>query len=113
MAELKSEFKLEQEQSSGGLATGFVLGVMAGAAAVVLMGPENRQELGKRAKEKFDELTAGKTIDEVSDSVRRGIRGVIEDIDEARQLGAAEYDRTKTDMLDSRRDPDGSRSDRG
>ncbi|MEJ7660503.1 MAG: YtxH domain-containing protein [Hymenobacter sp.] len=89
--QIKSQIKLEQEPASGGIATGFVLGVMAGAAAVVLMGPENRRELSRKAKDKFDELTAGKTIDEVSDSVRRGIRGVIEDIDDARQLGAAEY----------------------
>jgi uncharacterized membrane protein len=69
-----------------GTVTVFVLGVVVGAAAAALMGSEHRKILADKARRKVDEFTRGRTIEDVSGSVRKGVRDVLIDINEAGRM---------------------------
>lgn len=81
--------RVSQDELTG-TATVFVLGIVVGAAAAALMGSEHRKVLADKARRKLDEFTRGRTIEDVSGSVRKGVREVLTDINQAGKMAAVE-----------------------
>lgn len=82
--------------STGG---GFALGVAIGAAAAVLMAPDEGKKIRTKAKQKLDDLTGGRTPEEMMEAVREVVGNVVDDIRESADEGKAEAAKTEEDVM--------------
>lgn len=69
---------------------GFALGVAIGAAAATLLAPDSGDKTRKKAKAKLDELTGGKTPEELLSAVKQVAGTVVDDIKTATAEGKKE-----------------------
>ena len=77
------------QKRDGGTA-GFAIGAALGAAAAGLLAPQKGEKTRKQAKAKFEDLTQGRSVDEIVVQVRKAADGVIADIkDTAREAADA------------------------
>lgn len=72
---------------------GFALGVAIGAAAATLMAPDSGKKTRDKAKAKLDELTGGKTPEELMDAVKEVAGKVVQDIQTGVEEGKKEAKR--------------------
>lgn len=63
--------------------TGFTLGAIVGGAVVAMLGSRERNIVAQEARSKLNELTTGKSVEEVSRSVRGEVRKVADAVSEA------------------------------
>ncbi|MEX2043665.1 MAG: hypothetical protein WD926_02095 [Patescibacteria group bacterium] len=70
-------------QGKGDGTAGFAIGAALGAAAAGLLAPQKGDKTRKQAKAKFEELTQGRSADEIVAQVRKAADGVIADIKDA------------------------------
>lgn len=68
------------------VATGFALGAIVGGAVVAIMSTGQRKLVAEQARRKLTELTDGRSIEEVSKTVRGEARKVAGDIADANRL---------------------------
>ena len=78
---------------------GFTIGAALGAAAAGLFAPQKGEHTRKQAKAKFEELTQGKSVDEIVALVRKAADGVIADIKNAADAGKKEAAKEKRRIL--------------
>ena len=69
---------------------GFALGVAIGAAAATLLAPDSGDKTRKKAKAKLDELTGGKTPEQLLEAVKQVAGTVVDDIKTATEEGKKE-----------------------
>lgn len=78
---------------------GFAIGAALGAAAAGLLAPQKGEQTRKQAKAKFEELTEGRSVDEIVAQVRKAADGVIADIKDAAGEGKKEAAKEKRRIL--------------
>ncbi|HEY8108426.1 MAG TPA: YtxH domain-containing protein [Patescibacteria group bacterium] len=78
---------------------GFAIGAALGAVAAGLMAPQKGEKTRKQAKDKFEELTQGRSVDEIVAQVRKAADGVIADIKDAADAGKKEAAKEKRRIL--------------
>lgn len=86
------------KKRDGGTA-GFAIGAALGAAAAGLLAPQKGEKTRKQAKAKFEELTEGRSVDEIVAQVRKAADGVIADIKDAADAGKKEAAKEKRRIL--------------
>lgn len=79
---------------------GFALGVAIGAAAATLLAPDSGDKTRKRAKAKLDELTGGKTPEELLAAVKQVAGTVVDDIKTATEEGKKEAAKERKRVMD-------------
>lgn len=89
----------EHQAGGSGKGAGFALGVAIGAAAAALSAPDSGKKTRDKAKAKLDELTGGKTPEELLDAVKEVAGRVVGDIQNAANEGKKEAKKTKQDVL--------------
>lgn len=87
----------DQKQSGSGM--GFALGVAIGAAAATLLAPDSGEKTRRRAKAKLDELTGGKTPEELLNAVKQVAGTVVDDIKTATEEGKKEAAKERARVL--------------
>lgn len=95
----------KNHQHQGGRSTGFALGVAIGAAVATLMAPDEGKKTRDKAKKKLDELTGGKTPEELLDSIKSVVGTVVKDIKDAATEGKQEAKETEAKILKSAKRP--------
>lgn len=88
-------------QREGGSGAGFAFGVTIGAVAATLLAPDQGKKTRDRAKRKLDELTGGKTPEELLETVKGVVYGVVGDIRSATEAGKQEAKRERRKVLES------------
>lgn len=92
--------KREQSEQKPKSGMGFALGVAIGAAAATLMAPDAGKNTRDKAKAKLDELTGGKTPEELLDAVKQVAGTVMEDIKSGVDEGKKESRRESRRFMD-------------
>lgn len=87
------------ESSAGG---GLALGVAIGAAAAMLLAPDEGKKMRDKARTKLDELTGGRTPEEMLEAIKEVAGKVVEDIRESTEAGIAEADKTADQVMDGK-----------
>jgi gas vesicle protein len=87
----------EKKQNTG---AGFALGVAIGAAAATLLAPDSGKSTRDKAKAKLDELTGGKTPEELLTAVKQVAGTVIEEIKFGVEEGKKESKREEKRFMD-------------
>lgn len=88
------------EESGGG--AGFALGVAIGAAAAVLLAPEEGKKIRKKAQNKLDDLTGGRTPEEMLEAIKEVAGKVLDEIREAADEGKEEAGRTAEEVMEGK-----------
>ncbi|MEX2209531.1 MAG: YtxH domain-containing protein [Patescibacteria group bacterium] len=86
-------------QRSGGGGSGFAVGAALGAAAAAFLAPDKGEKTRKQAKQKFEQLRQGRSVDEIVAQVRKAADGVIVDIKDAAGEGKREAAKEKRRIL--------------
>lgn len=68
------------------VATGFALGTLVGGAVVAMLSSRHKEAIAEQSRRKLEELTAGRSIEEVGQAVRGEIRKVAEEVDDSSNL---------------------------
>lgn len=90
---------MDERERHGLIAGGFLLGALVGGAVVAVMGSDQRNRVARKASRKFDELTEGRTIEDVTATIKGGARGVMRDIERANRI----MDRPRQRLSESRK----------
>lgn len=94
------DHKHGHDDAGGG--TGFALGVAIGAAAAVLLAPEEGKKIRKKAQQKLDDLTGGRTPEEMLDAIKEVAGKVVDDIRDATDEGKEEAGKTADDVMEGK-----------
>ncbi len=86
-------------QRSGGGGSGFALGATLGAAAAAFLAPDKGEKTRRRAKQKFEQLTQGRSVDDIVAQVRKAADGVIADVKSAAEEGKQEAAKERRRIL--------------
>lgn len=78
---------------------GFALGVAIGAAAATLLAPDSGKKTRDKAKAKLDDLTGGKTPEELMDAVKEVAGKVVKDIQAGVDEGKKEASKEKKRVM--------------
>ena len=89
----------KHRDDGAGAGGGFALGVAIGAAAAVLLTPEEGKKIRKKARDKVDELTGGRTPEEMLEAIKEVAGNVVEDIRDATDEGKAEAEETTEKVM--------------
>lgn len=92
--------KQDDSAKKQGSGAGFALGVAIGAAAATLMAPDAGKKTREKAKAKLDELTGGKTPEELLIAVKQVATTVVEDIKAGVEEGKKESKREEKRFMD-------------
>ncbi|MDZ4247961.1 MAG: YtxH domain-containing protein [Patescibacteria group bacterium] len=88
-----------KKRDRGDGTAGFAIGAALGAVAAGLMAPQKGEKTRKQAKVKFEELTRGRSVDDIVAQVRKAADGVIADIKDAAGEGKKEAAKEKRRIL--------------
>ncbi len=88
---------------SGGGGSGFAVGAALGAAAAAFLAPDKGEKTRKQAKQKFEQLTQGRSVDEIVAQVRKAADGVIADVKSAAEEGKQEAAKERRRVLKNER----------
>ena len=77
---------MNDPERRGLLTIGFALGAIAGGAAVAILATDERKHVAKRVREKLEEWTTGRSLEEVSSTVRDQVNQIAEEVTKANQL---------------------------
>ncbi len=88
-----------KHKEPAGAGGGFALGVAIGAAAAVLLTPDEGKKMRKKARAKLDELTGGRTPEEMLEAIKEVAGNVVDDIRDAKDEGVEEAEETTEKVM--------------